>query len=84
MHAVARLMRAGRPNRLLNMYGPTEVTTLPAPVITRAADGLASIPIGRPIANTQAYILMNASAAAHWRAGELFLEATWRSYHGEA
>jgi len=44
---------------LINGYGPTESTTftttyeMPAPV----PDDLASMPIGRPIANTQCYIL---------------------------
>ncbi|MEA5581859.1 amino acid adenylation domain-containing protein [Nodularia harveyana UHCC-0300] len=44
--------------RVINGYGPTENTTFTCcfPVITDTALGL-SVPIGRPIANTQVYIL---------------------------
>lgn len=41
--------------RLFNMYGPTETTVWSAAHEARAAKG--NIPIGRPIANTQIYIL---------------------------
>ncbi|HXM71453.1 MAG TPA: AMP-binding protein, partial [Thermoanaerobaculia bacterium] len=44
--------------RLINGYGPTECTTFACchPVLTPGIPG-ESVPIGRPIANTQAYIL---------------------------
>lgn len=51
---VAQLRRVF-PGELLNMYGPTETTIWSA---THRVDGVdAMIPIGRPIANTQIYIL---------------------------
>jgi len=52
------VLKGGRPRYLINGYGPTESTTF---AITHAIedvpDDAALIPIGRPIANTQAYIL---------------------------
>ncbi|KAF9945404.1 hypothetical protein BGZ72_001353, partial [Mortierella alpina] len=55
----AALLRLGGPVRLVNAYGPTEVTTdtttYEASVDT--IDQLERLPIGRPISNTQAYVL---------------------------
>ncbi|MBO4208789.1 non-ribosomal peptide synthetase, partial [Micromonospora echinofusca] len=46
------------PARLLNGYGPTETTTFAVVHhITDLPDGATSVPIGRPIANTTAYVL---------------------------
>ncbi|MFB9835581.1 non-ribosomal peptide synthetase, partial [Actinoallomurus acaciae] len=47
-----------RPERILNAYGPTEATTvaLCEPVESVPGDAR-SIPVGRPIANTSAYVL---------------------------
>jgi amino acid adenylation domain-containing protein len=56
---VRRLLLAhGRPRRVLHVYGPTECTTFATwhEVIDVAHEAL-SIPIGRPIANTAAFIL---------------------------
>lgn len=52
----------GPPRRLVNGYGPTECTGFATwHLVERVAEGvdgsLASVPIGRPIANTQAYVL---------------------------
>jgi hypothetical protein len=54
---VARVLRNGRPQHLLNGYGPTE-TAVFATVhdIGELVEGR-SVPIGRPIGNTQVYIL---------------------------
>ncbi|WP_038261678.1 non-ribosomal peptide synthase/polyketide synthase, partial [Xenorhabdus cabanillasii] len=47
-----------QPAHLINGYGPTETTTFAATyAITSLVDAVHSIPIGRPIANTQIYIL---------------------------
>ncbi|HEY0859107.1 MAG TPA: amino acid adenylation domain-containing protein, partial [Albitalea sp.] len=55
---VERVLRCGRPQRLLNGYGPTETTTFAATFeIEAVAPGQRSIPIGRPIGNTRLYIL---------------------------
>jgi amino acid adenylation domain-containing protein len=45
--------------RLVNGYGPTEATTFSTrySVAARAATGLTSMPIGRPIASAQTYVL---------------------------
>ncbi len=53
--ALARDLAAATPARLINMYGPTETTVWSSthPV----AAGSATIPIGRPIANTELYVL---------------------------
>lgn len=46
------------PKRLLNAYGPTEATTFATTYeVTREAANADSLPIGRPITNTQAYVL---------------------------
>ncbi len=42
---------------LYNGYGPTESTTFTTTHRITSADGLASVPIGRPISNTTAYVL---------------------------
>ena len=55
---IGRVIYGNRPQHLLNGYGPTETTTF---AITHEVNAVAekarSIPIGRPIANTRAYIL---------------------------
>ena len=56
--AVARVLRRSPPQHLLNGYGPTETTTFATTFeIRSAAEADRAIPIGRPIANTQIYIL---------------------------
>lgn len=57
-HWVRECLHAGGPQRLLHVYGPTEATTFATwhPVAT-VAPGQRTIPIGRPIANTTAYVL---------------------------
>ena len=55
---VKELLRNGAPSRLLHVYGPTETTTFATwhRVKAIAADAT-TVPIGRPIANTEIYIL---------------------------
>jgi amino acid adenylation domain-containing protein len=56
--AIRRVLRARRPARLVNGYGPTESTTFAVcHEIREVEEDARSIPIGRPIANTTAYIL---------------------------
>jgi amino acid adenylation domain-containing protein len=54
--SATRALALGKPQHLLNGYGPTEATTFAAwHEITSAEDRI--IPIGRPISNTQLYVL---------------------------
>lgn len=56
--AVRRALAEGPPERLLNGYGPTEVTTFATwHLVRQVADGARTVPIGRPITNTRAYVL---------------------------
>jgi amino acid adenylation domain-containing protein len=53
---LARRWAQGR--RFFNAYGPTEATIGPTYYrVEQLPDGVASVPIGRPIANTQVYLL---------------------------
>ncbi len=55
---VERVLRNGPPQHLLNGYGPTETTTFALThEIRDVAPQAQSIPIGRPIGNTRAYVL---------------------------
>jgi amino acid adenylation domain-containing protein len=56
--AVRAVLKNGRPERLINGYGPTETTTFAVcHEIDSVADEAGWIPIGKPIANTKVYIL---------------------------
>src|SRR5262249_26099809 len=73
--AVREAFRHGPPRRFLHVYGPTENTTFSLWYeITQVPEGAGTVPIGRPIANSQAYIL-----DAHFRPvplgvpGEIYL-----------
>lgn len=55
---VRRVLRRSRPEHFLNAYGPTESTTFTTTYeIQSINEDAASLPIGRPIANTTTYIL---------------------------
>ncbi|MET0622456.1 MAG: amino acid adenylation domain-containing protein, partial [Pyrinomonadaceae bacterium] len=56
--SVREALTRGKPHRLLHVYGPTENTTFSTwhPVGAVPSDA-ATVPIGRPITNTQAYVL---------------------------
>jgi amino acid adenylation domain-containing protein len=58
---------------LLNMYGPTETTVWSAAHLVREVNG--SVPIGRPIINTQIYILAEGTPqpVGTGEAGEIFI-----------
>ena len=56
--AVAAALREGHPERLLHVYGPTEATTFATWHEVRGLDPQAAgVSIGRPIANTEVYLL---------------------------
>ncbi|HYP26349.1 MAG TPA: amino acid adenylation domain-containing protein, partial [Blastocatellia bacterium] len=53
-----RVLKDGAPKHLLHVYGPTETTTFSSWfLINEIEEGAETIPIGRPIANTKAYVL---------------------------
>jgi amino acid adenylation domain-containing protein len=55
---VREVFGVGRPERLLHVYGPTESTTFATWHLVDEADrSRHTIPIGRPVANTQTYVL---------------------------
>ena len=55
---VRECLSYGRGQKLLHVYGPTEATTFATwHEVTAVSPDAATVPIGRPIANTQVYIL---------------------------
>ncbi|KAB8321061.1 amino acid adenylation domain-containing protein [Tolypothrix campylonemoides VB511288] len=57
VHSVKAILKNGSPQRLVHVYGPTECTTFSTWYLIQDVPEGATIPIGRPIANTQTYIL---------------------------
>jgi amino acid adenylation domain-containing protein len=56
--SVRAVLEAGPPQRLLHVYGPTESTTFATwHLVSQVAENAQTIPIGKPITNTLAYIL---------------------------
>lgn len=56
--SVRQLLEYGGPQRLLHVYGPTETTTYATwYLVSEVAPTATTVPIGRPIANTQTYVL---------------------------
>jgi amino acid adenylation domain-containing protein/non-ribosomal peptide synthase protein (TIGR01720 family) len=54
----AAVLEHGGPERLVNAYGPAECTTFSGWYVAReVARDAASVPIGKPVANTQLYVL---------------------------
>jgi amino acid adenylation domain-containing protein/non-ribosomal peptide synthase protein (TIGR01720 family) len=55
---VREVLEKGRPERLLHVYGPTESTTFASWYeVRQMASDAATVPIGRPLANTEIYLL---------------------------
>src|SRR3990172_5603493 len=55
---VKEVLKNGSPKRLLHVYGPTESTTFASwYLVQEVPEGAITIPIGRPISNTQVYLL---------------------------
>jgi amino acid adenylation domain-containing protein len=56
--SVRSVLRNGAPARLVHVYGPTESTTFSLwDLVAHLSEQAASVPLGRPIANTKAVIL---------------------------
>ncbi|MEW5861591.1 MAG: amino acid adenylation domain-containing protein, partial [Cyanobacteriota bacterium] len=55
---VKKVLQKGAPKHLIHVYGPTESTTFSSYYcVENLAESATSIPIGRPITNTQIYLL---------------------------
>jgi amino acid adenylation domain-containing protein len=82
--SVARALTLGKPQHLLNVYGPTETTTFAVwHEITSIDDRI--IPIGRPISNTQLYVLdLDGQPAPVGVVGEIYIggDGVTRGYLG--
>jgi amino acid adenylation domain-containing protein len=74
-HWVGESLRAGSPQRMLHVYGPTETTTFATwHPVEAVASGERTIPIGRPIGNTRVYVLDRyLNPAPVGVAGELYI-----------
>ena len=71
---VRKVTKALRNCRLINGYGPTENTTFTCCQTLTSFDTGRSVPIGRPISNTQVYVLSEAmEPVPAGVAGELFI-----------
>ncbi|WP_242295080.1 amino acid adenylation domain-containing protein, partial [Bacillus cereus group sp. BfR-BA-01381] len=56
--SVREVLKKGKPKRLLHVYGPTESTTFTTwYLVENVPEDATNIPIGRPIANTEVYVL---------------------------
>ena len=74
-HWVAEIVRAGPPRHLLHVYGPTETTTFATwHEIGQLAPNAATVPIGRPLANTEVFVLRpDLELAAPGEPGEIWI-----------
>ncbi len=82
--SVRLVLEHGRPQRLVNGYGPTETTTFAICHTIENVTG-ATVPIGRPIANTRVFILDRVmQPVPQGVAGEIFIGGPGVSlgYHG--
>jgi amino acid adenylation domain-containing protein len=58
MQAVRAVLNTAPPKRLIHVYGPTETTTFASwHRVTEVPENATTIPIGRPLANTQLHVL---------------------------
>ncbi|KAF9983985.1 hypothetical protein BGZ75_004431 [Mortierella antarctica] len=58
LESFSTLMRHGGPKHLIHCYGPTETTTFATTYeVKQIGDHTDRLPIGRPISNTQSYVL---------------------------
>jgi amino acid adenylation domain-containing protein len=58
VRSVRNVLRHGGPERLLNVYGPTEATTFSSwEEVSEVPAEARSVPIGKPLGNTELYVL---------------------------
>ncbi|MDZ7960513.1 MAG: amino acid adenylation domain-containing protein [Aulosira sp. DedQUE10] len=72
---IKKILKHGAPEHLLHVYGPTENTTFSSYyLVQELPESARSIPIGRPITNTQIYLLdVNLQSVPVGVAGELYI-----------
>ncbi|KAF9974582.1 hypothetical protein BGZ75_000757, partial [Mortierella antarctica] len=75
LETFAALLKHGGPENLINGYGPTETTTFAATFnASRMGNQFDRLPIGRPIGNTQVYVLdKHCNLVPLGATGELFI-----------
>lgn len=57
-HWAREVLQQGPPRRLINLYGPTEITVCATwHLVASVPAGATSVPIGKPVRNTQLYVL---------------------------
>jgi amino acid adenylation domain-containing protein len=80
--SVAQVLAKGGPERLLHVYGPSESTTFASwQLVAEVAAGARTIPIGKPLTNTTAYILDEGLEAVPVGVpGELYLGGAGLAY----
>ena len=82
---VRKVLEGGPPERLLHVYGPTECTTFATwHRVTEVPATATTVPIGRPIANTRAWVVdRHGGLVPPGVAGELLLggDGLARGYH---
>lgn len=58
VNSIRLVLHGGKPQRLLHVYGPTECTTFATWYeITTVPETAVTVPIGKPLSNTQVYVL---------------------------
>ncbi|MCA9622301.1 MAG: LLM class flavin-dependent oxidoreductase, partial [Myxococcales bacterium] len=81
--ALARELRSVTDATIINMYGPTETTIWSSTQVVKGDES--NVPIGRPIANTQLFVLdKHRQPVPAGVAGELYIggDGVVRGYHG--
>ena len=85
--AAKRVLERGKPQHLLHLYGPTEGTTFTTWYeVNEVAAGARTVPIGRPLSNTEVWVLdRQMQLVPVGVAGELFIsgDGIAREYLGE-
>ncbi|MGD3108492.1 amino acid adenylation domain-containing protein [Streptomyces sp. YGL11-2] len=71
---IAKALAAYGPDRVVSVYGPTECTTFATYYPVRALEPAeSSLPIGRPIQNTRAYVVHDGRLCGPGETGEVLL-----------
>jgi amino acid adenylation domain-containing protein len=79
----AGLLERNPGSRVINVYGPTEITVMCCSYIVGADRPAGTVPIGGPISNTQVYIVNGSHPAGIGEPGEIYIGGAGlaRGYH---